>query len=125
MLFLVIFFLIKPYNYISALIIYSGYQITFMFGSYLIRAETLIGKKRKMFTFFDSAKQMGYLVGLGMSYLFYKFLEFVFFIKDHNEQVYLLHYILLICQFCVIYYIFISFKYEKNSNSTFCHNHSI
>ncbi len=119
MLSLVLFFLFKPYSYMSALLIYSGYQITFMFGSYLLRAETLIGKKRKMFTFFDTAKQMGYLIGLGLSYIFYKILEFVFYIKEHNEQVYLLHYILLICQICVIFYIFNSFKKQHEKSSIF------
>ena len=39
---MLIAFLIFSYSYQTALLIYIGYQITFVFGSYLVRAETLI-----------------------------------------------------------------------------------
>ena len=36
----IIAFLLFSFNYQIALIVYIGYQITFMFGSYLVRGET-------------------------------------------------------------------------------------
>ena len=40
-----IYFLLYPYTYQTALIIYLGYQMTFVFGSYLVRVETLLLKQ--------------------------------------------------------------------------------
>ncbi|MEY3091216.1 MAG: hypothetical protein RL113_1532 [Pseudomonadota bacterium] len=37
-----LYFLYASYTYQTALLMYIGYQITFMFGNYLIRAETLL-----------------------------------------------------------------------------------
>ena len=67
-------FLIFSYSYATALFIYIGYQATFTFGSYLVRAETVLLKKAQILTFLDVAKQKGYLVGMGISFLFYKIL---------------------------------------------------
>ncbi|RUM74570.1 MAG: hypothetical protein DSZ10_01325, partial [Sulfurovum sp.] len=36
MLGLVLLFLAQPYTYMSALLVYAGYQLTFMFGAYLV-----------------------------------------------------------------------------------------
>ncbi len=109
---LILYFLFMPYGYMTALLVYTGYQITFIFGSYLVRAETLIGKKRQMFTFFDTAKQYGYLVGLGGSFLFYKVLESLFNISVNTQKVYNLHFLLIICQTVILYYLIKSFKKE-------------
>ena len=70
----IIGFLLLSFNYQIALFVYIGYQITFMFGSYLVRGETLLIKKDRLLTFIDVAKQFGYLLGLGASFLFYKFI---------------------------------------------------
>ena len=78
----IVAFLLLSFNYQIALFVYIGYQITFMFGSYLIRGETLLLKKDRLLTLVDVAKQFGYLIGLGLSFLFYKFIEYQFQIID-------------------------------------------
>ena len=62
----IVAFLLLSFNYQIALFVYIGYQITFMFGSYLIRGETLLLKKDRLLTLVDVAKQFGYLTGLGL-----------------------------------------------------------
>ena len=80
----IVAFLLFSFNYQIALLVYIGYQITFMFGSYLMRGETLILKKDRILTLVDMAKQFGYLVGLLLSYLFYKAIEYQFQIIDNQ-----------------------------------------
>ncbi|CAA6820378.1 MAG: Unknown protein [uncultured Sulfurovum sp.] len=104
----VIYFLVFSYNYQSALIVYIGYQVTFIFGSYLVRAETLFLKSSKQLKKIDTAKQLGYLLGMLLSYLFYKILA-LFDINSPEETVYLLHYFLLIIQSIIIYLVHKSF----------------
>jgi putative membrane protein len=99
---LVIGFLIFSYSYQTALWVYIGYQLTFVFGSYLVRAETLVLKEDEILTKVDIAKQYGYLIGMAASYSFYKLLEYGWEITDHQEQVYLLHFILLAVELVVI-----------------------
>lgn len=99
---LVIGFLIFSYSYQTALWVYVGYQLTFVFGSYLVRAETLVLKENEILTRVDMAKQYGYLIGMAASYGFYKLLEYSWGISDHQEQVYLLHFILLVVELVVI-----------------------
>ena len=105
----ILFFLIYQYNYQTALVMYIGYQITFIFGSYLVRAETLLLKTDTLLTKLDTAKQLGYLSGMLLSYLFYKLLELQG-ITQNQEQVYLLHYLLVAIESIVIVLIFKSFK---------------
>jgi len=107
-----LFFLKYPYTYQTALIIYIGYQITFVFGSYLVRAETLLLKTDELLTRLDTAKQFGYLLGLGVSYLFYKIIEYAG-ITDNQTQVYDLHFLLVFIEITVIILIFKSFKKVK------------
>ena len=64
-LLMLVFFLIFSYSYQVALMTYIGYQVTFMFGSYLVRAETLVFKEEATLTKIDVAKQVGYLVEWG------------------------------------------------------------
>jgi hypothetical protein len=109
-LFMVLYFLFVPYEYMTALLVYIGYQTTFVFGSYLLRAETIIGKKRIMFTFFDTAKQLGYLAGMIVSFVFYKVLDLGFEISENSEKVYLLHFLLFICELFVIFFLSRSFS---------------
>jgi hypothetical protein len=105
---MVIYFLIFSYSYHSAFMVYLGYQITFVFGSYLVRAETLFLKDSEHLKKIDTTKQLGYLTGMMLSYLFYKTLD-VYLINSPQEQVYLLHYLLLVIQSLIIYLVYKSF----------------
>jgi putative membrane protein len=70
----IVSFLVFSYSYQIALCVYIGYQITFVFGSYLVRGETLILKKESLLKAVDISKQSGYLIGLLLSYLIYLFI---------------------------------------------------
>ncbi len=104
-----LYFLYASYNHQTALIIYIGYQVTFVFGSYLIRAETLLLKTDTLLTKLDTVKQLGYLLGMGVSYIFYKILT-QYGIKDNQDQVYDLHFLLIAIEVIVIVLILKSFK---------------
>jgi len=114
LLFVMLIFLLHPYSYQTALLVYIGYQVTFMFGSYLVRAETIIAKDDTLLTAIDTAKQLGYLFGMALSYLFYKALEH-YSVSQNKEQVYDLHFILVGVELLIIFSIFKSFR--KNSSS--------
>jgi len=103
------YFLLYPYTYQTALLLYIGYQSTFIFGSYLIRAETLLLRKDVLLTRLDTAKQLAYLTGMGLSYLFYKLLSF-YAIEDNQTQVYYLHFLLIIIEVLILWMIVKSFK---------------
>ena len=109
LVFAILYFLTYQYNYQTALLMYMGYQITFVFGSYLIRAETLLLKTDTLLTKLDTAKQLGYLLGMGISYIFYKVLN-ANNITDNQTQVYDLHYLLLAVEMMVIVLIIKSFR---------------
>ncbi|HIE73574.1 MAG TPA: hypothetical protein EYQ06_04785 [Flavobacteriales bacterium] len=110
---MVVYFLLFSYSYQTALMIYIGYQLSFVFGSYLVRAETLALKKDKILTFVDVAKQAGYLIGLAISFLFYKVLEYRFGIIDNQIQVYNLHYLLVVVEVLIICLLVKSFSKVK------------
>ncbi|MDG2139735.1 MAG: hypothetical protein P8J77_06000 [Flavobacteriales bacterium] len=110
----VIAFLLFSFNYQLALLVYIGYQITFMFGSYLVRGETLLLKKDRILTLVDVSKQFGYLIGLGTSYLFYKIIEYQFQIIDNQTQVFYIHYLLLIIEILVVIFLIRSFEKYKH-----------
>jgi len=104
----ILYFLFNQYNYQTALIMYISYQATFVFGSYLIRVETLLLKTDALLTTLDTAKQLGYLVGMAVSYLFYKILT-RFNIDANQDQIYMLHFLLLAIEIIVIGLIYKSF----------------
>ena len=110
----IVAFLLFSFNYQIALLVYIGYQITFMFGSYLMRGETLILKKDRILTLVDMAKQFGYLVGLLLSYLFYIAIEYQFQIIDNQSQVFYIHYLLLLIESLVIIFLIRSFEKFKH-----------
>jgi len=112
----VLYFLINPYDYITALLVYIGYQLTFMFGSYLLRAETVFLSRAKILSFLDVAKQKGYLAGLLFAYLFYKIIEF-YGIESNQDQVYSIHIFLFFVQLYNIYLIKKSFIIASKSGS--------
>ena len=104
----IFYFLYHQYSYKTALLMYIGYQITFVFGSYLIRAETLLLKTDELLTQLDTTKQLGYLFGMGISYIFYKILE-LYSVESNQIQVYNLHFLLLGVEIIVIFLILKSF----------------
>ena len=102
-------FLLYPYTYQTALLVYIGYQATFVFGSYLVRAETLLLPSDTLLTRLDTAKQLGYLAGMIASYLFYKAVALQG-IESNQDKVYTLHYLLLATEAIVIWLILRSFQ---------------
>jgi len=106
-----IYFLLYPYTYQTALIIYLGYQMTFVFGSYLVRVETLLLKTDTLLTQLDTAKQLGYLLGMGLSYIFYMILTKLE-IESSQDQVYALHFLLISIECIILVLIVKSFKEE-------------
>ena len=109
LLFAMLYFIYASYSYQTALLLYIGYQITFVFGSYLVRAETLLLKTDTLLTKLDTAKQLGYLVGMGISYIIYK--AFAHYgIENPQDQVYNLHFLLIAIEIIVIILIFKSFR---------------
>ena len=103
-------FLFLHYSLSSALLIYCGYQLTFIFGGYLVRAETLVAQEKEFLGQIDVNKQIGYLVGLGASYTFYKALELGFDISDSKIQISILHYFLVSLQSLIIILLIRSFQ---------------
>ena len=92
--------------------VYAGYQFTFIFGGYLVRAETLVAKEKELLGKIDVNKQLGYLLGLGASFLFYKALEYGFNINDSKIQISILHYLLVALQSIIILVLANSFKWK-------------
>jgi hypothetical protein len=105
----VLAFLIFGYSYMTVLSIYIGYQLTFMLGNYLVRMETIALKKTAILSFVDAMKQKGYLLGMVVSYGFYKLLEYLH-VSDKKEQVYDLHVGLFVLQILILYFVFRAFK---------------
>ncbi len=112
---LVIYFLLYPYTYTTALFIYTGYQITFAFGNYLVRAETLILSDDRVLMRVDTLKQTGYLAGMVISWIFYK-LQLYSGISDKSQQIYNIHYLLLVCEAVIIYLLVKSFEVKNDMN---------
>ena len=110
MLLTVISFLVLGYSLTSALVIYCGYQLTFIFGGYLVRAETLVTHRKELLSKIDMLKQAGYLVGLGASFLFYKLLDLGLEITVPNDQIIVLHYVLILLQSIILLLVISSFK---------------
>ena len=104
-----LYFMYASYSYMTALLLYIGYQMTFLFGNYLIRAETLLLQTDTLLTKLDTAKQLGYLLGMGFSYVIYKLFSH-YGIKDPQVQVYDLHFLLIVIEVVVIVLIWKSFK---------------
>ncbi|TLD82675.1 hypothetical protein LS70_006825 [Helicobacter sp. MIT 11-5569] len=111
--FYILAFLAFPHTFLGAILVYILYQITFIFGDYLGRAETLIFSKRRILSALDKRKQIGYLLGLGIAFLFYAFLESQN-IMQKEVQIYKIHFLLFLLQCCVFFTIFYAFKKRKN-----------
>ena len=116
MLITVLVFLILKYSLVSALIIYILYQFTFIFGGYLVRAETLVAQNKELLAKIDINKQIGYLLGLAFSFLIYKVLENSFNISETKDQIIVIHYILLTLQFSILAFLLLSFDKKVKCN---------
>ena len=114
MLIWIIAFLINPYSYQIALLIYIARQITFLFGDFLGRAETLFIKKTEILSSIDVAKQLGAISGMIISVIFYKILENKFLITSNEQQVFYVHFILCLIEFIIILSLFTAFQRSKN-----------
>ncbi|AFL68806.1 hypothetical protein [Sulfurospirillum barnesii] len=106
---IVVSFLLFDYAYANVLFIYISYQVTFVFGSYLMRMETLALKRSVLLSYVDIMKQKGYLAGMLLSFLVYKSLEFIG-IVDKQAQVYSLHVGLFCVQTLIIVLVFKAFR---------------
>lgn len=105
----VVVILMGKFSLVNALFVYIGYQISFMFGSYLSRAETIVIQNHKKLSRIDIAKQVGYLLGMGISLIYYRIVESVYDITSSNEQVYNIHYILFAVEVMIIIFLLRSF----------------
>jgi hypothetical protein len=92
-----------------AFFIYSVYQFIFLFGNYLVRAETKLFAKTALFSIFDRAKQIGYLAGLGFSFIFYELLGY-YGNKSSYSQIFYLYFGLLSIQAVVLFVYLRAFK---------------
>jgi len=105
-------FMSLQYTVTSALLVYMGYQFTFIFGGYLVRAETLVAQDKELLGKIDVNKQLGYLIGLGASFLFYKTLEYGFDVAEAKTQISILHYFLVGLQSIIILVLANSFTWK-------------
>ena len=112
MLLTLLVFLSLNISFISALLIYCLYQFTFIFGGYLVRAETLVAKDKELLGKIDINKQLGYLIGLGLSFIFYKALKYGFELTIAKTQIYILHYFLISLQTIIIVVLANSFNWK-------------
>lgn len=103
------YFLLFSSQILTALIVYGGYQLSFMLGGYLVRAETHFARHARIMGWIDISKQQGYLTGLLLSYAFYKALEF-YGVTEAITQVYWLHLFLLPLELVIIILLIQAFK---------------
>lgn len=106
----IIVFLIFPYSYETALLIYISRNITFVFGDFLGRAETIFLRKTEVLSSLDIAKQLGAISGMIISFCFYKSLEYFHGISDNSSQVYYIHFLLVFIELTIIYFLVRSFR---------------
>lgn len=111
MLMMVAYYLLFSTQHLTALIVYAAYQLSFILGGYLARAETYFARRSRIMGWFDIAKQQGYIAGLAFSYLFYTVLEHQGILQN-TVQVYQLHWVLLLIQSAIIVALIRSFTRE-------------
>ena len=75
-----------------------------------MRAETLVTHRKELLSKIDMLKQAGYLVGLGASFVFYKVLDMGLGITVPNDQIIVLHYVLIFLQSAILLLVISSFK---------------
>lgn len=109
MLLMVGYYLLFSTHIMSALIIYVAYQFSFIFGGYLVRAETHFAAHARVMGWIDVAKQQGSLAGLALSYGFYKLIEH-YGVTKASDQVYDLHFLLFALEGMIIIALLLSFR---------------
>lgn len=109
MLMMISYFILFSNQLLTALIIYGAYQLSYVFGGYLVRAETHFARHARIMGWIDVAKQQGYLAGLALSYGFYILLEH-YGISNAITQVYYLHFPLFFLEIIVILFLLKGFK---------------
>ena len=109
MLLMVAYYLLFSSHPLTALVVYAAYQLSFVLGGYLARAETYFARRSHIMGWFDISKQQGYIAGLTFSYGFYKVLEH-YGITKATEQVYHLHFVLFALECMIIVALLLSFK---------------
>jgi hypothetical protein len=105
--------LILPKSEFLALVYYSMLNLVFVFGTYLMRFESTYFKNSRVLTAIDSAKQIGQLVGLALSWLFYeslKLLKSPVGIEGSWDQIHKLHWIIVAVQLLTFILCLRSFK---------------
>ena len=105
--------LLFPLELALALFIYTGYQVTFSLGNYLVRCETLLMVSVEQLRRLDVAKQAGYLLGMGGAWAVYASLEHFAAIDDRVEQVVSLHWALAIVEVGVVVALWRAFKRDQ------------
>ena len=111
----IIAFLISPYSYQIALLIYIARQITFLFGDFLGRAETIFIQKTEILSSIDVAKQLGAISGMIISVIFYKVLDHFYMISDNQTKVFYIHFLLVFIETIIIFLLIRSFNYVKRN----------
>ncbi|WP_181566332.1 hypothetical protein [Helicobacter monodelphidis] len=101
-----------------AILIYSFYQIIFIFGNYLLRAETMIFHHKQAIMALDISKQQGSFIGLILAFILYAFIEWQQSFRtptnyDKQEQIFYIHLVLLINQILVIHSLIRSFQRNR------------
>ncbi len=102
-------FLILPKGHTVSIVYFWIYQIIFIFGTYLVRAESYFLNKVTLLSMIDRVKQKGYIIGLILSYLFYEGLK----LSGENDawsEVWGLYTVLFFVQIAIIIYLFKAFK---------------
>ncbi|MEE2699931.1 MAG: hypothetical protein VYD71_01030 [Bacteroidota bacterium] len=117
MVFWMLCFLIFPFSYKIALLIYVSRSLTFLFGDYLQRSETHLLKKKKIFSFIDINRQIGTIIGMLFAVIFYYVVEEYFSITENQKLVYLIHHFILVIEFFIIYYLLKAFRKVQVGNS--------
>lgn len=105
------YFLLFPKHILTALVVYGAYQLSYVFGGYLLRAETHFARHVRIMGWIDVAKQQGYLAGLLLSYGFYKLLE-SYGIDEAHTQVFALHFLLLPLEIGIIILLVRGFRFR-------------
>ncbi len=99
----VIAVLLLPIDQHLAMFVYLGYQISFAFGGYLVRYETLLIARDQDLKTMDVAKQIAYLVGMGLAWVIYQVLESYWSVSTADGQVQSLYKALVVVEIAVLY----------------------
>lgn len=110
----VIAVLLLPIDQQLAMFVYLGYQLSFAFGGYLVRYETLLIARDQELKTLDVAKQLAYLVGMGLAWLIYQGLESYWSMANANQQVVALYYVLMIVELAVLNTLARSFPKQRH-----------